>query len=200
MKKKVINDLINISRISRFVDKSSRMKLVHGLILSKIDFCNSLYYGLPSCDLKALQMLLNAAARVVAGISHLSRERVTPICIELHFLPMKARIKYKLCVLVFKALTTGEPRYLADLLRYRKLTGNRSLRSSNDNRLEEPRLSCLVYIERSFKYSAPRIYNSLANYIRECDDLIVFKRKLKTFLFTDEYDSDRLQLKNDYAV
>ena len=90
VKKKVINDLINISRLSRFVDKSSRMKLVQGLILSKIDFCSSLYYGLSNRDLKALQMLLNAAARVVEGISHLSRERVTSICIELHFLPMKA--------------------------------------------------------------------------------------------------------------
>ena len=87
VKRKVINDLINLSRISRFVDKSSKKKLVHSLILSKIDFCNSFYYGLPSCDLKALQMISNAAARVVAGISNLSRERVTPICIELHILP-----------------------------------------------------------------------------------------------------------------
>ena len=72
VKRKVINDLLNISRIPRFVDKSSRRKLVHDLILRKIDFFNSLYYGLRNCDLKALQMLLNAAARVVAGFSHFS--------------------------------------------------------------------------------------------------------------------------------
>ena len=158
-----MNDLISISLVSRFVDKSSRMKLVHGLVLSKIDFCNSLYYRMPNCELKALQMLLNAATRVLTGISHLSRERITPICIELHILPMKARIKYKLCVLVFKVLTTGKPRYLTDLLRYRKLKENRSMRSGNDNRPDEPRLYRLVYIEKSLEYSAPRIYNSLPN-------------------------------------
>ena len=85
---------------------SSRLKLVYNLSLRKLDTCNSLYCGLANMKLKPLQILLNAAARLVVGVSDFSRERVTSICIELHFLLIKARINYKLCALVFKVITT----------------------------------------------------------------------------------------------
>ena len=76
-KRKAIGNLINISRISRFIDKSSKMKLVHGLVLSQIDFCNSLYCGLPGSSLRMLQLILNMSARLVAGMLRFSRDRIT---------------------------------------------------------------------------------------------------------------------------
>ena len=92
VERKVIN-LNNISRIIKFIDKDSKIKLVHWLVFSIIDFCNSLYYGLSNLILSGLQMLINSAARLVVGFKRFSRERLTPICINLHILPIKTRIK-----------------------------------------------------------------------------------------------------------
>ena len=60
VKRKVIVDLNNISRIARFIDKNSKMKLVHELDFSINDFCNTLYYHLPNI-INCLQMLINSA-------------------------------------------------------------------------------------------------------------------------------------------
>ena len=121
MKWKLINNLINISRIAKYLDKDTKMKLVHGLILSRVDFCNSLLFGLPDCDLRMLQVAINSAARiVVAGMPRFSHEHITPVLIDLHILPVKARIKYKIFLLAHKAIKNGEPKYLADLLNLRQ--------------------------------------------------------------------------------
>ena len=86
------------------------------------------------------------------------------------------------------------------MVHQREVISTGSMRSSNDNRLEEPRLSRLMCVKRSFEYSAPREYNALPGSLRECEDLSEFKRKLKTFLFTDAYDLDRMQLNDRYAM
>ena len=118
-------------------------------MLRKLDFCNSFQYGIANSELRPLQLLLNAATRLVADVSHFSRERVTSICIGLHFFPIKTRIMYKLCDLVFKKLSTGEPKYISDLLHRREVIGTRSMRSSNDNRLGEPWLSHLMCVKKA---------------------------------------------------
>ena len=96
VKRKVIVNLIDISRFAKFIDQESKMKLVHGLVFSIINFCNSLFYGLPNIILNGLQMLINSAARIAVGFPRFSSESITPVCIDLHVLPIKARIKYKI--------------------------------------------------------------------------------------------------------
>ena len=113
---KVTGNRIDISRISRFINQKSRLKLLHNLVLSPVDFCNSQYCELPNKYLRSLQILVNSAARLVKGVSHLSRERVTSLCIELYFLPVKARIKKEICLLAFKAFKNSEFKYIPDLL------------------------------------------------------------------------------------
>ena len=93
VKRKVIVNLINIFCIAKFIDKDSKMKLLHGQVFSINNFRNSLNYGLPSIILNGLQMLINSAARIVVVFPRFSRERVTPYRIDLHILPTKARIK-----------------------------------------------------------------------------------------------------------
>ena len=185
-KKKLVHNLINISRIAKFLNKGTKMKLVHGLILSNIDFCNSILHGLPDCDLRMFQLIINSAARTVAGMPRFSRERITPICIDLHILPVKARIKYKICLLAHKALTSGEPKYLADLLHRRETVS--SLRSSSVRQLEEPIISRSSSSNRAFAYCAPRLYNTLPGELRTIESVGTFKKKLKTYIFSEAYD------------
>ena len=132
VKKKAIGDLINIAKISKFIDRESKLKVVHGLILTQIDFCYALLYGLPKTDLHGIQMILNAAVRIIMKMPRYSTDRITPRTIELHFLPVKAGIEYRICLLAHKPLLSDEPRYLKNLLQKVPIS---SLRTSASNRL-----------------------------------------------------------------
>ena len=88
---------------------------MHAFINSKLDFCNSLLYGLPKYDINKLQSVQNAAARVIASLrkfDHIRRDTLK----ELHLLPVEQRIIFKINFLCFKILNNLAPAYLVDLL------------------------------------------------------------------------------------
>ena len=97
--------LRNIAFIKKYLDVDSMKKLVHNYIITRLDYCNSLYHKLPAYQLKKLQLVFNRAARLIAGTA--PRERITPVLIDLHWLPIKARIVFKICVLTYTALNTA---------------------------------------------------------------------------------------------
>ena len=72
--------------------------IVFNQIISRLDYCNSAYTGLPKYLLRKMQIILNKRARLVSGTT--VDERITPELINLHWLPIKARINYKICYLV----------------------------------------------------------------------------------------------------
>ena len=173
-------------------------KLVHNYIMTRLDYCNSLYYELPAYQLKKLQPVFNRAARLIVGIS--PRERITPVLIDLHWLPIKARIVFKICVLTYIALNTGKPAYLRNKLNKFTTELGVSIRHSHDpHRLNEPRMNKEIGT-RSFKYSAPKLFNSLPRSVKDSGDLKVFKKKLKTFLFNECYDFDTKTITDRYCI
>ena len=190
--------LRNIAFIRKYLDEDSVKKLVYNFVISRIDYCNSIYYSLPNFRLRKLQMILNRAARLVCGIGR--RDRITPVLIELHWLPIKARIKYKICVLTHQAIVTGKPVYLRNLLNMVLPREGINTRSNYDGRkLLEPRCSSNVGF-RAFKSAAPRLYNTLPKVIRTIDDIALFKKKLKTFLFGDCYDLNDYCIREEYTT
>jgi hypothetical protein len=131
-----------------------------------------------------LQYVQNAAARLVT-LTH-KREHISPILIELHWLPVKQRIEYKLLLLTFKALNGSAPSYLSNLIKSYK--PSRSLRSSNSNLLEKhTTFNFKMYGKRAFKCAGPELWNSLPHDLRFIPSLNVFKKKLKTHLFNKAY-------------
>ena len=139
-------------------------------------------FGLPDNVLCKLQSVLNAAARLVSGTSKF--DHITPVLKDLHWLPIKQRIKYKTILLVFKALNGLAPSYLSDKLV--KKTDN-GLRSSNQNLLIIPRTNLKSYGDRSFSTAGPKLWNSLPKGMRQLTSLESFKSKLKTYLFTEAF-------------
>ena len=132
--------------------------------------------------------MFNRAARLIAGTP--PRERITQVLIELHWLPIKARIVFKIYVLTYTALNTGKPAYLRNKLSKFTTELGVSIRYSHDpHRLDEPRMNKEIGT-RSFKYSAPRLFNSLPRSMKDSGNLKVFKKRLKTFLFSECYDLD----------
>ncbi len=107
--------LHNIRNIRPFLTQQAAQLLVQALVISRLDYCNALLAGLPSCTIKPLQMIQNAAARLV--FSEPKRAHVTPLFISLHWLPVAARIKFKTLMLAYKTTTGSAPTYFYSLLR-----------------------------------------------------------------------------------
>src|SRR4029434_182037 len=108
--------------------------LVPTVVVSPLDYCNALLTGLPACVEKPLQMIQNAAVRLV--FNQPKRAHVTPLLIEHHWLPVAARIKFKSLMLAYRVLTGSAPTYLNALVRANVTP--RTLRSSSERPLALP--------------------------------------------------------------
>ena len=91
--------LRNLGVIRKYLTHSATEKLVRALILTCLDFCNSLLYQLPCNQLDRLQRLQNSTARIVTRAP--PQAHITLIFHSLHWPPVAERIKYKLLLLVF---------------------------------------------------------------------------------------------------
>ena len=131
-----------------------------------------------------LQRIQNNAARLVTGTSKYSH--ITPVLINLHWLPVAQRIQYKILLTVFKCLHGLAPVYLTELIVL--YIPNRPLRSAGANLLVVPKSRTKSYGDRSFSVAGPTLWNSLPESIRVLDGLVAFKRQLKTHLFKVAFD------------
>jgi hypothetical protein len=181
--KRAFCEIRNIGRIRSLLDDKTAASLVHAFVSSKIDYCNSLLYGLPKKHHDKLQRVLNCAARVVSR--RRKYDHITPVLASLHWLPIPQRLEFKLILLTFKALHSLAPEYLCELLVWHKAP--RSLRSNDLALLEVPRTRLKFYGDRAFAKAAPVLWNKLPLDIRVIDDLNAFKRRLKTHLYEVAY-------------
>ena len=106
--------LRNISSIRKYISRHTVEIFFHAFITSRLDFCNSLLYGLPQKTIKRLQHVQNAAARMVALTP--KHEHISPVLQELHWLPVEQRIIFKILLMTFKCLNGIAPSCLSDLV------------------------------------------------------------------------------------
>ncbi|XP_051791037.1 uncharacterized protein LOC127529889, partial [Erpetoichthys calabaricus] len=172
--------LYNIRRIRPFLTTEATQLLVQTLVISKLDYCNSLLSGLSLKATRPLQLIQNAAARLVFDIPKFSH--TTPLLQNLHWLPVAARIRFKTLTLAFKAKTGAAPPYISALVKQR--VTSRCLRTSSTACLEPPLLKRRGrHASRLFAVLAPQWWNELPLAVRTAETLTVFKRRLKTHFF-----------------
>src|ERR1043165_9136891 len=183
--------LRRIKTIRRFIPTSTAVVLVNSFIVSRVDYCNSLLAGLPTCQLNRIQSILNSAARVIYGRT--PSDHVTDLLRDnLHWLRVPQRITYKLCLITYKSLNDCMPDYISDFCIRVADNRNRSrLRSSSKNLLQVPR-SSTRFGDCSFSVAGPTAWNSLPDHVKNAPSLETFKSKLKTYLFKQSYDCDLL--------
>lgn len=175
--------LRNIGKIRKNLTQNAAQTLIHSFLTSKIDYLNSLLIGLPEGLVQKLQKIQNVAARILTGCQ--KRQHITPVLKELHWLPVKSRIKYKILLLTFKALHGQAPGYLRDLIT--PYVPTRRLRSADQHLLSVPRIQSKTG-ERAFAWAAPHLWNALPIHLRELSELNSFKSQLKTHLFHSAFD------------
>ena len=175
------SQLYNIRRIRKYLSTDTSKTLVHAMITSRIDYCNSLLCGLPDNSSNKLRRVQNAAARLITETAKFSH--ITPVLRSLHWLPIKQRVQFKLLILVFKAINGLARNYISNLVNI--LRPSKHLLRRNNEILLEPyngkTKKTLGY--RAFAVAAPRLFNSLSREIRHETCFNTFKTKVKTFLF-----------------
>jgi hypothetical protein len=163
--------------VRRRLDRQTAEKLICCFVLSRLDYCNSIFHNLPNTTILPMARVLNAAARVISQTR--LYDHITPVMIELHWLPLQQRMVFKQACIVFRCLEGSAPSYLSDTIR---LVDSERLRATRT--LQVPLRTC-----NSFSSNGSSIWNNLPATIR-CPGLsfAAFKSKLKTFLFAQAYN------------
>ena len=183
--KSIIFQLSKISHIRKYISVDVTKTLVTSLILSRLDYCNSLFCNMTSENIEKLQLLQNHAARLIYRAK--KKDHVTPLLYQLHWLPIKFRIDYKIALLCFKCLNGTAPSYLKDLVQV--YVPRRALRSGMDNtKFLKPVMNYKSYGEKSFSFYGPSVWNSLPFDLRRIENIDTFKRHLKTYFFKQAYN------------
>ena len=103
--------LRQLRSIRRSLSTDATKTLVHSLISSRVDYCNSIFYGATNIVVRRLQSFLNAAARLISNKRKF--DHITPVLRDqLHWLPIHQRIEFKIAVFVRNAVHGRGPTYL----------------------------------------------------------------------------------------
>ena len=171
-----------IKSIRKYLTKDTCHTLVLSLVMSHLDYCNSVLVGAPDVLIAKFQRVQNMCAKLVLGKS--KYDSSTESLKELHWLPIVLRVKFKIATLVFKCLHGNAPEYLHELLTNKPIS-SRTLRSNQnlEHQLLVPRIKLKTFAERAFSVKGPQIWNSIPLNIRCADTIDVFSKNLKTYLF-----------------
>ena len=137
--------------------KDTKEIIVHAFVTTRLDYLNSLLYGMPDYIIKRLQRLLNAAARIITNLG--KYDHITDAMKKLHWLPIESRIQYKVLVLVHACVHNIAPPFLSSLLT--SYVPSREMRSSGKLIIHQPIPNMVTYGKRSFAYGGPRLWNNL---------------------------------------
>lgn len=175
--------LKNISAIRSSLTRDATEKLIHAFISSRLDGCNALLYDLPSELLNKLQRVQNAAARILTRTPKYAS--ISRTLQELHWLPIRQRIKFKILSITWKALHNDAPAYITELLQ--PYIPIRELRSTHHNNLVIPRCR-RSFGNRAYSVAAPILWNALPCALKDLECHATFKTHLKTYLFKEAYN------------
>jgi exonuclease III len=176
----------NIGKIRKFLTDDTCKILVHSLVTSRLDYGNAILYGITKTLISKLQRVQNTAARLITRTR--KRDHITPILINLHWLPVTYRIQYKILVHTYRIINGTGPSYLCNLVTHYKPA--RPLRSQSQHLLNVPKTHTAVFGDRRFDKAAAFLWNSLPLEIRDSVSLSIFKMHLKTHLFRLAFSLD----------
>ena len=156
-----------------------RITLATTFVQSRLDYANSILFNTSQRNLTKLQRVQNHAAKAI--LPSYPPIPSAEMVHNLHWLPIKQRINFKIALLTYGILNSHQPSYLSHLLTYRPVT--RVTRNSDQQLLLEKR-SATAFGSRAFSVAAPRIWNSIPLNIRTAASVDLFRRNLKTHYFS----------------
>ena len=164
-----------ISKIKKFLPQECLCTIICSLVLSKLDYCNALYHNINASEVNMLQSVQNSAIRLISNGYKYDRKSISPLFEQFHWLKIRERIVFKLCLIVHKCVWGFAPDSLNEMV---AVSNPRTL-----NLVEKKFTS--VYGQRAFSRAGPKLWNNLPLQMRMENDTSKFKKLLKSFLMTD---------------
>ena len=173
----------NLYHIRESLNFDTRKLLIINFVLSTLDYCNILLINCSDKDLRPLKLILNRCIRFIFHIRF--RQHVTSFYKKLHFLTIRKRIQFKACLLAHKIFYSAAPDYL--LQEFKQFVPNLEMSLRRDAGRDNFMFDTMGDDVRGkqINYSIKRQWNSLPRRIRECSQICIFKRMLKTELFSN---------------
>ena len=187
----------NIGKIKQYITNDACKILVQALVTSRLDYGNALLQGLPQVLIERLQRIQNCAARLITRSR--KSEHITPVLRELHWLPVKYRLRFKVNTFTYKVLNGLAPTYTSDIVQKHQPT--RSLRSTEKSLLVVPVLRTATYGERCFSRHVAILWNDLPENIKQLNTQL-FQETLK-HIFLNWHTTDVIESRsrfNDIAI
>ena len=176
-----IRNFYKIKKIRKFPTAQATETLVLGLVISHLDYGNSLLIGCPQTTLDIYQKIQNMCAKLV--LQRNKYESATEALITVHWLLIQARIDYKLLCIVHNCKYGKAPQYLKDLLISKTVIRSLCSNKYANTDFIVPFNQCKTFGDKSFSYYAPKLWNSLPISIMQITQLDAFIKAVKTFLF-----------------
>src|SRR6218665_1028091 len=176
--------LRQLRTVSRSLTTTAAATLVHSFVTSRLDYCSSLYIGLPATLLNCLDRVLRSAARLISRVSKF--DHISAYMRDfLHWLPLRQRIQFRVVVLVWYSLIGQGPVYLADLCCPLTARSTRHLRSAEQGLLHVPFDRTSTMQSRAFSVVGPLVWNGLPLALWSLPIVfsLKFLQQLKTTLF-----------------
>ena len=184
--KSVMFNLVWIKRLRPSLTVEAANILVMWLVISLLDYANSILISVLDVIIKQLQRVQNIAAKVVLQADKYASPRE---CMKnLYWLPICKRVEHKLLTIVYKCTRGIAPNYLQELLK-KHIPIRPGLHSGNSStKLVVPRVTRQTFTARSFSVCGPRLWNGLPADITLAPTVEQFKMRLKTYMFKWIYD------------
>ncbi|XP_071141874.1 uncharacterized protein [Mytilus edulis] len=178
--KSCYDQIRTIGNIRSYITENACKTLVCSLVTSRLDYGNALLHNVNSSTIARLQRVQNTAARLITRKRKF--DSITPVLMQLHWLPVQYRSHFKLLLYVFKALHDKAPKYLEELIvPYAPI---RTLRSENEGLIMKPRdVRTKTYGERRFDRAGATLWNDLPIHLRKEQSLPRFKKRVEDTYF-----------------
>ena len=181
MNKKTMGTLIYLNRIKDKIDKDTRVVVVQALALSLINYCSKIWGATNKTQIQRVQKLQNFAAKVAIG-NVKKFDHATPHISKLGWLKSEQKCTYDTCIYIYKVYTKLVPAWLLTLTTVRDVN---PVITRQQNNLFIQRTSTLTGA-REMSIRGPMLWNELPNFIKSACSLIVFKKRLKEYLFRSQ--------------
>ena len=172
--------LYRIRQIVKFLDLLAKQTLISSLVMSHLDYANTMFINLPSSSIYPMQQIQNQAAKLIMNKHWL--DSPTVIMKQLHWLPIRFRCEYKLLLHVYRCMKDQAPEYQQQKLTLRN-PAQMTYLATECNFLHIPYNRRKTLADCGFSSAGPRLWNTLPFELQTAPSVSNFKKLLKAHLF-----------------